>query len=304
MKLNNMHIGMLLALFGTLLFSLKSIFIKLAYAQGLNADVVLVFRMALAVPFYVVILVYLLFKRKNKQRISPLSNKLLLQVLGLGFLGYYLASLLDLLGLEYITAQLERLTLFTYPFMVAIIGYFLFKQPLTRQLIASLIISYIGLWVVMGQELQFNGNNVFLGTALVMGSALSFSFYVLLSQFMIKKLGSLLFTALAMTSSSLLVFAHGLIQVDFSTLIVTHEAWGWLMLLAIFSTVLPSFMMSEAIQRIGTTQTGIMGTLGPIFTIILAVYLLGEPISFTMVLGMVLVICGVAILLFKKSNRC
>ena len=298
-----MHVGMLLALFGTLLFSLKSIFIKFAYAHGLDANAVLVFRMALAVPFYIVILSYLLFKRKNQQDVPPLSKVLLLQVLGLGFLGYYLASLLDLLGLEYITAQLERLTLFTYPFMVAIIGYFIFKQPLTRRLIASLLISYIGLWVVMGQELQITGNNVFLGTALVMGSALSFSFYVLLSKSMIKKLGSLLFTALAMTASSLLVFTHGAIQVNFSTLLITPEAWGWLILLAIFSTVLPSFMMSEAIQRIGPTQTGIMGTLGPIFTIILAVYLLNEPISLTMAFGMLMVMCGVAVLFFKKPTQ-
>jgi len=296
-----MYIGMLLALFGTLLFSLKSIFIKFAYAQGLDANTVLVLRMAIAVPFYIIILGYLFSKRKNNDAVPDLSNKILLQVLGLGFLGYYLASLLDLMGLEYISAQLERLTLFTYPFMVAVIGYFLFKQPLTKRLIASLIFSYLGLWVVMGQELHITGNNVLLGTALVMGSALSFSFYVLLSKSMIKKLGSLLFTALAMTASSLLVFAYGVIQIDFTTLMITPEAWGWLFLLGIFSTVLPSFMMSEAIQRIGPTQTGIMGTLGPIFTIILAVYLLNEPISLYMMFGMLMVMCGVGVLVLKKK---
>lgn len=296
-----MHTGMLLALFGTLLFSLKSIFIKFAYAQGLDANVVLVLRMAISVPFYIAILTYLLIKRKQQPHPVTLSNKLLLQVLGLGFLGYYLSSLLDLMGLEYITAQLERLTLFTYPFMVAIIGYLLFKQPLTKRLIVSLIISYIGLWVVMGQELQLTGNHVLFGTALVMGAALSFSFYVLLSKTVIKKLGSLLFTCLAMTASSLLVFTHGVIQVDFSSLLITPEAWVWLLLLAIFSTVLPSFMMSEAIQRIGPTQTGIMGTLGPIFTIVLAIYLLDESITLYMIFGMLMVMCGVAVLILKKK---
>jgi drug/metabolite transporter (DMT)-like permease len=296
-----MKIGMLLALFGTLLFSLKSIFIKFAYIQGLDANAVLVLRMAIAVPFYIVILFYLLFKRKDKPNIMPISKPIILQVLGLGFLGYYLSSLLDLMGLEYISAQLERLTLFTYPFLVAIIGYFLFKQPLSRRLIASLIISYLGLWVVMGQELQITGNNVLLGTSLVMGAALSFSFYVLLSKPMIQYLGSLLFTSLAMTASSLLVFAHGAVQIDFANLIITGEAWNWLILLAIFSTVLPSFMMSEAIQRIGPTQTGIIGTLGPIFTIILAVYLLDEPITVYMLIGMLMVTCGVGVLMIKKK---
>lgn len=95
-----MYIGMLLAFFGTLLFSLKSIFIKFAYAQGLDANTVLVLRMAIAVPFYIIILGYLLSKRKNNDAVPDLSNKILLQVLGLGFLGYYLASLLDLMGLD------------------------------------------------------------------------------------------------------------------------------------------------------------------------------------------------------------
>ncbi|WP_413700166.1 DMT family transporter [Psychromonas sp. KJ10-10] len=295
-----MYVGMFLALLGTLLFSLKSIFIKFAYAQGLDANSVLVLRMAIAVPFYVVILIYLLVKQKG-EAVAVISKPITLQVLGLGFLGYYLSSLLDLMGLEYISAQLERLTLFTYPFLVAIIGYFLFKHPLSKRMIASLIISYLGLWVVMGQELQITGNNVLLGTSLVMGVALSFSFYVLLSKAMIQRLGSLLFTALAMTASSFLVFAHGAIQIDFSQLIITQEAWVWLMLLAIFSTVLPSFMMSEAIQRIGPTQTGVMGTLGPIFTIILAIYLLDEPITVYMIIGMLMVTCGVGVLLIKKN---
>tara|TARA_R110001583_G_scaffold9945_4_gene46295 strand:+ start:629 stop:1519 length:891 start_codon:yes stop_codon:yes gene_type:complete len=296
-----MKVGMLLALFGTLLFSLKSIFIKFAYAQGLDANSVLVLRMAIAVPFYIVILIFLFYKRKNVPSNSPISKKIILQVFGLGFLGYYLSSLLDLMGLEYISAQLERLTLFTYPFLVAIIGYFMFKQPLTRRLITSLFISYAGLWVVMGQELQITGNNVLLGTSLVMGAALSFSFYVLLSKPMIQYLGSLLFTSLAMTASSLLVFAHGAVQIDFANLIITGEAWSWLILLAIFSTVLPSFMMSEAIQRIGPTQTGVMGTLGPIFTIILAIYLLDEPITIYMIIGMLMVTCGVGVLMIKKN---
>ena len=295
-----MHFGVFLALTGTLLFSLKSIFIKYAYAQGLDADSVLVLRMAISVPFYLFILAHLLIKRQ-KQAAPALSNAILLQVLGLGFLGYYLSSLLDLKGLEYISAQLERLTLFTYPFLVAIIGYFLFKQPLTKRLIISLLITYLGLWVVMGQELQLTGNDVLYGTTLVMGAALSFSFYVLLSKPMIAKLGSLLFTSLAMTASSVLVFAHGALQIDFFTLQITGQAWFWVFLLAVFSTVIPSFMVSEAIHRIGPTQTGIVGTLGPIFTIVLAVYLLNEPITSYMIFGMLMVFLGVVVLMFRKK---
>ena len=295
-----MRLGIFLALIGTLLFSLKSIFIKYAYAQGLDADSVLVLRMLVSLPFYGFILLHLL-KKRQKQAVPELSHAVFLQIFALGFLGYYLSSLLDLKGLEYISAQLERLTLFTYPFLVAIIGYFLFQQAITKRLIISLLITYLGLWVVMGQELKITGNDVVLGTTLVMGAALSFSLYVLLSRPIIAKLGSLLFTSLVMIASSFLVFAHGALQIDFFTLQITRQAWLWVSLLAIFSTVIPSFMVSEAIHRIGPTQTGIVGTLGPIFTIILAVYLLNEPITPYMIFGMIMVFLGVMVLVLKKQ---
>jgi len=290
-------LGFILAIFGTLLFSLKSIFIKFLYQNGLDADSVLVLRMALALPIYTAILVWLLHSRP---RHPDFNFRALRTVFLLGFLGYYLASLLDLMGLELITAQLERLSLFTYPFLVAVIGFFLFNEPITRRLIVALIITYSGLWIVMGQELQLTGNNVLEGVGLVLASALSFAFYVLLSKSYIKRLGSLLFTSIAMISSSIFGLAHGIVALDLSTLVISPSSWLWLTMLVIFSTVLPSFMMTEAIHRIGPAQTGVVGMLGPIFTIALAVYLLNEPFTLAISLGVLMVLIGVVSLMVKK----
>ncbi len=295
----NLWIGFALAAFGTLLFSLKSIFIKFLYQQGLNADSVLVLRMALALPIYLALLVYLLRCRPNKQKLNfPILRAIFL----LGFLGYYLASLLDLMGLELITAQLERLSLFTYPFMVAVIGFFLFNEPFTRRLLLALIITYSGLWMVMGQELQLTGNNVLVGVALVLGSALSFSLYVLFSKGFIKQLGSPLFTSLAMIASSIFGLIHGVVVLDWVALTISSSAWLWLLILVVFSTVIPSFMMTEAINRIGPAQTGIVGMLGPIFTIVLAVHLLAEPFTATIAMGGLMILLGVASLVVKKPS--
>tara|TARA_R110002050_G_scaffold269917_2_gene412586 strand:- start:126391 stop:127326 length:936 start_codon:yes stop_codon:yes gene_type:complete len=296
----NLLIGFFLAIFGTLLFSLKSIFIKFLYQQGLDADAVLALRMALALPIYLMILFWLLRCESNP---SPLNFVTLRAILLLGFLGYYFASLLDLMGLELISAQLERLSLFTYPFMVAVIGYFLFNEGLTRRLVFALIITYAGLFVVMSQELQLTGNNVVHGVSLVLGSALSFAFYVLLSRSFIKQLGSKLFTSIAMIASSIFGILHGLFIVDFAQLTITNAAWLWLCMLVIFSTVIPSFMMTEAIHRIGPAQTGVVGMLGPIFTIGLAVYLLGEPFTVKIALGVLLVIVGVMSLMLHKREE-
>jgi drug/metabolite transporter (DMT)-like permease len=293
----NLLIGFFLAIFGTLLFSLKSIFIKFLYQQGLDANAVLVLRMVLALPIYLVILLWLL---RDQTKPSTLDFATMRSILVLGFLGYYLASLLDLMGLELISAQLERLSLFTYPFMVAIIGYFLFNEGITRRLIFALIVTYSGLLVVMGQELQLTGNSVFEGVGLVLGSALSFALYVLLSRTFIKQLGSKLFTSIAMIASSIFGVLHGMVMIDLTQLTITNTAWLWLSMLVIFSTVIPSFMMTEAIHRIGPAQSGVVGMLGPIFTIGLAVYLLGEPFTLTIAIGVLLVIIGVMSLMLQK----
>ena len=290
-------IGFILAIVGTALFSLKSIFIKLAYVEGLNADSVLMLRMALALPIYLVVLIWLM----RAQTPPKILSSRLLKITFLGFIGYYLSSWLDLKGLEMISAQLERLTLFTYPFMVALLGAMFFKTPLTRKIILALLIAYSGLWIVFFQELTLAGDQVPLGTLLVFLAALSFSLYVLFGKKVIHEVGSLWFTSIAMAVSSFFVLIHFAMVGDFSTLSITPLAWGWLVLLAIFSTVIPSFMISEAIARIGPAQTGIVGILGPIVTMGLAIYVLNEPFTLWHGVGMVLVISGVALLMVKRD---
>jgi len=293
----SLPIGFILAILGTLLFSLKSIFIKFLYQNGLDADSVLVLRMALALPIYSTILLWLVHSQPRRPEFNITTLR---TVFLLGFLGYYLASLLDLMGLELITAQLERLSLFTYPFFVAVIGFFLFNESITRRLIIALVITYSGLWIVMEQELTLTGNSVLEGVSLVLASALSFSFYVLLSKPFIKRLGSLLFTSIAMISSSIFGLAHGMLVLDWPSLVISPSSWLWLSMLVIFSTVLPSFMMTEAIHRIGPAQTGVIGMLGPVFTIVLAVHLLNEPFTLAIFAGVLMVILGVMSLMVKK----
>ncbi len=296
-NLSPINIGFILAILGTALFSLKSIFIKLAYAEGLDSDSVLMIRMAIALPIYLVILFWL---TRVKTKPDNLRSKLL-KITFLGFIGYYLSSYLDLKGLEMISAQLERLTLFTYPIMVAILGALFFKTPITRKVLLALVITYGGLLVVFVKETSLTGAQVPLGTLLVFLAALSFSFYVLFGKQVIHEVGSLWFTSIAMAISSFFVLLHFGIFSDFTGLNVTPMAWLWLGLLAIVSTVIPSFMISEAIAKIGPAQTGIVGILGPIVTMGLAITILNEPFTVWHALGMVLVIGGVALLTIRSK---
>ncbi|RDH82916.1 MAG: EamA/RhaT family transporter [endosymbiont of Galathealinum brachiosum] len=285
--------GFLLAIIGTALFSLKSIFIKLSYMQGLNADSVLMLRMAIALPIYAGILIWLYSKQES---VPESLHKNIYKIIFLGFIGYFLSSWLDLKGLEYISAQLERLTLFSYPVLVAVLGSVFFKTPLTKNIVLALIITYAGVWVVFNQELTLSGENVEYGTLLVFLAALNFSIYVLMGKKVIHEVGSLWFTSIAMIVSSVFVLLYYAAFFNYSSLVVTAMAWFWLILLAIFSTVIPSFMIAEAIAKIGPAQTGVIGTLGPMITIVLAVVFLNESFTVSHAIGICLVIGGVTVL--------
>ncbi|WGZ94851.1 MAG: DMT family transporter [Candidatus Thiothrix putei] len=284
--------GWMLAVGGTALFALKSIFIKLAYAQGVDTTTLLTLRMLVALPFYAVMLAWLL---REPRTVKPLPLEFV-AIMGLGFMGYYLSSWLDMQGLNYVSAQLERLTLYTYPIMTTVLGWLWLREVITLRVLLALVLTYSGVMVLYWHEATFGGSDVSFGVMLVAMSALSFAFYVVWSKRLIGRLGSRLFTSLAMLVSTVFVCIHFLLTHQVEDLWISPTAWGYAVLLGIFSTVLPSFMVSEAIARIGAARTSIVGTAGPVITILLAVALLGEPFGWFHLAGMLLVMAGVGLL--------
>lgn len=293
-------IGFGLAVLGTLLFSVKSILIKLAYQSGSDADGVMLLRMLMAMPVYAVIAWALWQRYPHKGAQIPARTWLAL--VGLGFMGYFVSSWLDLMGLELISAQLERLTLFTYPIMVGILGALFFKQPLTRKVILALTLSYLGIWLIYEQEASLGGEGVAKGTLLVALAAFSFAFYVLFSRALIAQVGSLWFTSWAMLAACAWVIVFFGVTMDWTAFELNAQILLWTFLLAIVSTVIPSFMISEAIARLGPAQTGIIGSLGPVFTIALAVWILSEPFTLSHLMGFSLVMIGVGVLMIKGRD--
>jgi len=292
------RLGIFFAIAGTALFSLKSIFIKLAFQEGIDATTLLTLRMLIAFPFYVIILLYAIKTRPEKAALMTKRDGV--KILGLGFLGYYLASYLDFEGLSYISAQLERLTLFTYPIMVALLSWVFFREKITLKIIMSLVVSYIGVSFLFFNESSgnttTNEGQIATGTALVAVAAFSFALYVIFSKALISRFGSLIFTSVAMSSSFIFILIQFFATHELSDLYVSSRLWGLSILLAIFSTLIPSFFTSEAINRIGATRTSIMGTLGPVVTIVLAVHLLGEDFGMPQIVGLLLVLLGVSLL--------
>lgn len=288
----SIRLGLLYALGGTALFALKSIFIKLAYAQGVDTVTLLTLRMLVAAPFYLVVLLWLLYKTQ----VTRPSKPDLLAIFVLGAISYYLSSYFDMQGLNYISAQLERLLLYTYPIMTALLAWLLFGETITRRIIIALVLTYSGVLLLYTYEANLGGTNVRLGVLLVTISALTFAVYLVYSKRVLNRVVSPLFTSIAMLAATACVVIHFLLTHPLNALWVNSTAWFYALLLGLFSTVLPSFMLTEAVARIGAARTSIMGTVGPMITILLAVVFLGEPFGWAHLVGMLLVIFGVGLL--------
>lgn len=290
---NQFASGFLLAIIGTFLFALKSIFIKLAYAEGAEPTLLLMLRLAFAMPFYIAVL----WQVRTTPGCAPLQRTHLIRSLMLGFLGYYCASYLDLSGLQYLTAQLERLTLFTYPAIIAVLAWLFLGERLNRRIIASILLCYLGIALMYGQERSLTGgSNVAWGVLLVLGSAISYAVYVLFAKSTMKQIGSRQFTSLAMIGSTVFIGIHYLATRDVALLGSTPPIvllYGFV--LAIVCTLIPSFMINEAIMRIGATRTAVIGSAGPVLTMLLAIGVLDEPSSVLHFVGMGVAIVGVSL---------
>ncbi len=297
MALRSRHwqIGLLFAVVGTFLFSAKGIFIKLAYGYGIDTITLIALRMLFSLPFYLGLLLWSVKKMSAKQKEMILQPLVIAKISILGVLGYYVASFLDLMALQYISVQLERLVLLTYPIFVALLSWVFFKERLSGNVFIALFLSYAGISVLFGHDLSFQKNPI-LGTGLVVMSAFSFAFYFSLAKTQIKVSGVIFFTCVAMLGATLLVLSHFFLVHDWPDLLVQQELLVVSVILAVFCTVLPSFMMTGAISRIGAVPSAMIGTVGPFFTAIMAVLVLGEEFTIYHVIGMVLTTAGVYLL--------
>ena len=281
--------GLLLALAGATAFSGKAIIVKLAYRHGVDAVTLIMLRMLLALPLFVALAWW-----AGRGR-EPLTGRDWRVVGGLGFCGYYLASFLDFAGLQYISASLERLILYLNPTLVMLLGWLLFKRRVTRRQLGAFAISYAGILVVFGAELSLEGRDVLLGSALVFGSALSYAVYLVYSGQEVQRLGSLRLTGLATSVACVLCIGQYLVLKPVGRALELPAAVWWLSVLnAVACTFAPVLMVMMAIERVGASVTAQAGMVGPVFTILLGVVLLGEPFTVWVAAGTALVMAGVA----------
>ena len=288
----NAWLGPLLAVLGVLGFSFKAILIKLAYRWApVDPVALLTLRMLYSAPFFMA-MAWWAGRVPGARRIGARDASLLV---GLGFIGYYLSSLLDFLGLQYISASLERLVLFLYPTIVVVLSALFLAQPITRRAAAALALSYAGIALAVWHDIRITGDAdaIALGSALVFGSALGYAIYLVGAGGIIARLGSSRFIAWAMLASTVFITAQFALTRPVAALGLPRSVHALALAMAIFCTVLPTWMIAESIRRIGASTASLVGSLGPVFTIGFGALLLGEPVNLLQLAGVALVLAGV-----------
>jgi len=294
-------VGPLCAVLGVLGFSFKAILIKLAYAwHPVDALTLLTLRMLFATPFFVA----MAWSAGRRPEARPFARRDWRALAWLGFVGYYLASLLDFLGLQTITASLERLVLFIYPTLVVLLSAVALGKPVTRRAVLALALSYAGIAVVFAHDLDASGDGraLWTGGALVFGSAFAYALYLVGAGAVIARIGSMRFTAWAMLVSSGWVLLQFALTRDFALLRVPAPIYALSLAMAVFSTVLPTWLVAESIRRIGANTSSLIGSLGPVFTIGLGAWILGEAVHWIQLLGAALVLGGVLLVTLQPER--
>ncbi len=293
--------GVIYVVLGAVGYSSKAIFIKLAYRYGVDATTLLALRMAFSLPAFLVLAIGSLGQREAR----TLAMQHWPALLWSGLLGYYIASYLDFLGLQYVSAGLERLVLFSYPTLVVLLAAVVYGRKVNDAQAHALMLCYAGIALVVSRELTLSSadGHTFLGVALVFASAWAYAFYLLGAERLIAAIGSLPFTAYAMTVSCLACILQFVYARPLSALVLPGAVYAHALGMALFATVLPAFLLSAGIRRLGAGQAAILGTLGPVSTLLLAWVFLQEDVTLVQLLGALLVLGGAIKVSALRSTR-
>ena len=280
-----------------LLFSTKSVFVKMAYQYPIDSTILLALRMAFALPFFVLMLWF------NRSTTPIKANRQ--HYIGLviaGVVGYYGASIFDFWGMEYISASLERLILFMYPTLTVILSALFLKRAINRSTCLAIVISYAGMCLVFLGNQHEESSHLVLGSSLVFAGALAYAGYLVGSGVLIPQFGAVRFTAFALMIATVCCFIQYLVSHPLSLLSqLPREVWLLSAILGFFCTFLPATLLTQGIKRIGASQAALISGISPVITLALGAWLLNEQLTLWQFLGAGLILMGVIFISYKPQ---
>jgi drug/metabolite transporter (DMT)-like permease len=289
--------AILLAGFGAVLFSAKAIVVKLCYRHGADTESVLALRMLFSLPFFW----SAVWWHTVTRRPAPLSRRDVLTVLALGFVGYYLASYFDFLGLQYISVGLERIILYLSPTLVLLLSAVALKKRIDGRQWLAMVIAYAGVTLVFLHDVRLDGERAVLGSSLVFMAAVSYAIYLIYAGELVHRVGSIRLVAYASASATFFCVAQALIRNPQGLVVQPAEVYGLSLVNASLCTFVPMLLTMAAVKRVGSSLTAQAGVVGPVATVLLGWYFLGETIGPLQVLGVAVVLASMA-MLFTTPN--
>lgn len=280
--------GLAFAVLGAITFSGKSIIVKLCYRYGADAITVIMLRMLFSLPLFVLMAWW---AGRGK---PPMRGRDLASVIGLGLLGYWLSSTLDFIGLQDVTASLNRLIQYLTPTFVMALAWMLYGKSFTRRQVLAMAISYAGVALVFGREIGHVGPNVVRGGAFVLASAVSYAFYLTYSGQLVQRIGALRLVGWATTVACVCCIVQFLLLRPVQVFLDLPPPVLWLSVLnGVLCTAVPVLLVMMAIERLGPALTSQTGMIGPLSTIAMGTVLLGEPFTGWVAVGTVLCVAGI-----------
>jgi len=292
--------GILFALAGTVSFAFRPVLIKLGYSlHPVSATTLLFLRMTLSLPFFLAMAWWM----RRDRGAAPVAPRDWLGIVALGLLGYYLASLLDFLGLQYVSAGIGRLIMFLYPTLVVVLSAVFLKRKPSRRELAALAITYAGIALVLSSRLADGpGHQAFMfGALLIFSSAMCYAVYLVTGSQLVKRVGSGRFTAYTMIVSTVPAIVQFAALESPAALQLPTQLWWIAALLATACTALPVLLVAEALKRIGANHFALIGALGPVTTVLADFFMLGGALGAAQILGGALVISGVLLVSIQRS---
>lgn len=275
------NIGILVVFLATVFLSTKSIWAKLIYLDSLSPLNVLVCRAVLSLPFFLIPMIRFDWNSVNKSKVFKYSF--------LGAILYVSSSITDFIGLLYISASLERAVLFTFPIYV-----FLLSSDLSRITFSKVVLivsTVLGLAIMFNPTVDTHLTDTLIGISLVLLSAIFWALFIIYSKRAVSNISSTIFTSTYMCITTVLLLLGFIIDsknfTTFSTL-QTHTMI-YLVFLAIFCSIIPSYLMSFGLKRINASLAAVISAMGPIVTLALDVVILNHNLALNEIIGAIIV---------------
>ncbi|MBK6657583.1 MAG: DMT family transporter [Proteobacteria bacterium] len=289
------HGDVALVVLGALLVSGKGIFAKLLFRDGVAVESILLLRSWVTLPLVWGWALY----RTSLRELAGAEPRLIAGAMLAGLASHYAAAWLNFVALTMINASLERVLLFSYPAMVVLARALAARRWPSARLLIAVMLTYLGVACAVGGLdaglWQANG----LGASLVLASAAGFAYYLIANERVATVLGSAPFLLYASTAGAIALTLHAAVMGGTSVasfVALAPRDWALIIGMTVTTSVLPLFLFSASIRRIGAQRASIVSTIGPPATFALAAWILGEAMHPIQMLGTALIIAGIVVL--------